>query len=48
MTKELDSRPSDALNLAVLTGSPIYMAEEVFAMVNQDEAAAYIEKARST
>jgi RNA polymerase sigma factor (sigma-70 family) len=27
--RELDARPSDALALAVLTGSPIYVAEEV-------------------
>jgi RNA polymerase sigma factor (sigma-70 family) len=28
--KELDCRPSDAMNLAVLTDSPIYVKEEVF------------------
>lgn len=29
--KVLDCRPSDALNLAVLAGRPIYVSEEVFA-----------------
>ena len=29
MTNDIDSRPSDAIALAVRTGSPLYVAEEV-------------------
>lgn len=35
-TKEVDARPSDVLALAVRTGSPIYVAEEVMQHASQD------------
>lgn len=34
--KEVDARPSDVLALAVRTGSPIYVAEEVMGQASQD------------
>lgn len=34
--KEVDARPSDVLALAVRTGSPIYVAEEVMQQASQD------------
>ena len=34
--KELDARPSDVLALAVRTGSPIYVAEEVMEQASKD------------
>ncbi|UCC16838.1 MAG: bifunctional nuclease family protein [Dehalococcoidales bacterium] len=33
---EVDARPSDAIALAVLTGSPIFVAEDVFARAGSD------------
>jgi len=36
--KEVDARPSDVLALAVRTGSPIYVAEEVMQQASQDRA----------
>jgi bifunctional DNase/RNase len=37
--KEVDARPSDVLALAVRTGSPIYVAEEVMQQASKDIAA---------
>jgi RNA polymerase sigma factor (sigma-70 family) len=37
--KEVDARPSDVLALAVRTGSPIYLAEEVMQQASKDLAA---------
>lgn len=37
--KEVDARPSDVLALAVRTGSPIYVAEEVMQQASQDRDA---------
>jgi bifunctional DNase/RNase len=37
--KEVDARPSDVLALAVRTGSPIYVAEEVMQQASQERAA---------
>ncbi len=34
--RDIDARPSDAIALAVLTGSPIYVAEEVMEKAGQD------------
>ena len=34
--REIDARPSDAIALAVLTGSPIYVAEEVMEKAGKD------------
>ena len=36
--KEVDARPSDVLALAVRTGSPIYVAEEVMQQASKDRA----------
>lgn len=33
---EVDARPSDAINLAVLTGSPVFVAEDVMERAGQD------------
>jgi len=35
-TRELDARPSDAIALAVLTGSPIFVAEDVLKVAGAD------------
>jgi RNA polymerase sigma factor (sigma-70 family) len=35
-TREVDARPSDALGLAVLTGSPIFVAEDVLQVAGVD------------
>jgi RNA polymerase sigma factor (sigma-70 family) len=35
-TREVDARPSDALGLAVLTGSPIFVAEDVLKVAGAD------------
>ena len=39
IVKEVDARPSDVLALAVRTGSPIYVAEEIMQQAGQDQPA---------
>ena len=38
---EIDARPSDAINLAVRTGSPVFVSEEVMAIAGVDIPAAH-------
>ena len=38
-TQSIDARPSDALNLAVVQGAPIYVSAEVFVALAQDAVA---------
>ena len=46
--EEVDARPSDAINLAVRTGAPIFAPEDVLAeaAISRDELPAELEKAR--